>query len=76
MQINIKIIDTRYYTCSNRYIFERRRKWKKFVKEEFKSNHKESEKIDEVVIELEKNKIKYKTLSDGNVIIEDTKKEN
>lgn len=41
----------------------------------YKSNHKESERIDKAIIELNKNKIKYKTFSDGDVIIEDTKKE-
>ena len=39
----------------------------------YKSNHKESERIDNAVIELNKSKIKYKTFSDGDVIIEDTK---
>ena len=41
----------------------------------YKSNHKESERIDKAIIELNKNKIKYKTFSDGDVILEDTKKE-
>ena len=41
----------------------------------YKSNHKESEKIDEIVMKLEKNKIKYKTFYDGDVIIEDIRKE-
>ncbi len=39
----------------------------------YKSNHEESKKIDDVIIELEKNKIKYKTLSDGDVIIQNAK---
>ena len=41
----------------------------------YKSDHPESALVDEVVSYMEKNNIKYKTLSDGDVIIEDLSKE-
>lgn len=38
----------------------------------YKSNHPESEKVEDVVKYCEENRIKYKTLKDGDVIIKDT----
>ncbi len=40
----------------------------------YKSNHKASKKIDEVIEYLEKNKLSYITLQDGDVIIENLNK--
>lgn len=42
----------------------------------YKSNHKESKKIDECIIKLEENRTKYKLFSDGDVIIEEVRNEN